>query len=356
MVQTARFTMRHSMGFSLVEITVGMMIGLIGVAVMMQIFNVAEGYKRTTTGTSDAQSNGAVALYAIQKDVRQSGYGLNSRGLIGCNVQLPSGVTLSTLAPTTINHPDIPAGDANTDTVLVIYGNANGSPDGDRIVAWPSANIFSVSTPTSFQVGDRVVAQFSPVPTPCNLMMEPVLARTDVPPNVTVATGVMSDATGGNLFNFGQAPSILGYAIRNGNLTQCNFMTSNCSSNGLINDPAVWVPIGSNIVSLRAQYGSDSSLPMDMVIDSPYHATTPASSCGWLRMLAIRFVLVARSEQYEKEIITAAVPTWAGSSDAPINLAGNTEWQHYRYKVFQTVAPLRNMVALGANANCLNVL
>jgi hypothetical protein len=43
-------------------------------------------------------------------------------------------------------------------------------------------------------------------------------------------------------------------------------------------------------------------------------------------------------------------PAWAGTYlpngttlDAPIVLSGNPKWQNYRYKVFQTVVPLRNM-------------
>jgi type IV pilus assembly protein PilW len=50
--------------------------------------------------------------------------------------------------------------------------------------------------------------------------------------------------------------------------------------------------------------------------------------------------------------ITAAAPTglcaWEGSAASPapkINLApGDANWGRYRYRVFETVIPLRNMV------------
>ena len=42
-------------GFSLVEIMVGLVIGLLATLVILQVFSVYEGQKRTTTGTADAR-------------------------------------------------------------------------------------------------------------------------------------------------------------------------------------------------------------------------------------------------------------------------------------------------------------
>jgi type IV pilus assembly protein PilW len=65
-------------GFTLAEVMVAMVIGMIGMIIMMQVFATAEGQKRTTTGTGDAQTSGALALYELQRDIRQSGYGVNT--------------------------------------------------------------------------------------------------------------------------------------------------------------------------------------------------------------------------------------------------------------------------------------
>jgi len=62
-------------GFSLVELMVGMVIGMIAIIVVMQVFSLSEGSKRTTTGGDDAQMSGAVALTMLQRDIRQAGYG-----------------------------------------------------------------------------------------------------------------------------------------------------------------------------------------------------------------------------------------------------------------------------------------
>ena len=134
---------------------VGLVIGMIGVVVMMQIFSVSEGYKRTTTGGDDAQNNGAIGLYGLQRDVRMSGQGASSftdnaasttaYSLVGCNVTLRAGVTINALGPVTINHASIPAGDANTDTLLIFYGNGDDGPEGDRIESQPATNTYTLA-------------------------------------------------------------------------------------------------------------------------------------------------------------------------------------------------------------------
>ena len=63
-------------GFSLVELMVGLVIGLLATLAIMQIFSAFEGQKRTTSGTADAQTSGSVALYTLQRDVQLAGFGL----------------------------------------------------------------------------------------------------------------------------------------------------------------------------------------------------------------------------------------------------------------------------------------
>ena len=77
---------RKSRGFTLVELMVGVLIGLIGTVVIFQVFAVSESQKRTTTGGSDAQQNGVFGLFQIERDVRMAGYGLNHMALLGCQI------------------------------------------------------------------------------------------------------------------------------------------------------------------------------------------------------------------------------------------------------------------------------
>src|SRR5712691_11656289 len=73
-------------GFSMVELLVAMLIGLIGMIIIFQVFEVSESIKRTTTSGGDAQQNGAVALYVIEHDLRNAGMGFNVAPFAGCNI------------------------------------------------------------------------------------------------------------------------------------------------------------------------------------------------------------------------------------------------------------------------------
>ncbi len=341
----------HGQGFSLIELMVGLVIGMATILVIMQVFTLSEGSRRTGVGGDDAQTSGAIALSSLQRDIRQGGYGLSRFRLIGCNLLLPAGWTVAAMAPVTINPPDIPAGDADTDTVRVAYGNsASASPDGVRISAQPGTPVYVVSTVPAFARTDQVIAVAPTRPTPCNLTLEPVVLDTAANP-VTVGSGV-AGVTGGLLFNLGPRPQILAYAVRGGNLTVCDYWVHDCSAAADTTNPAVWTPIGSRVVSLRAQYGRDTTAaPMDAIVDV-FDQATPNTACGWARVFALRVVLVARSAQFDKAVVTRSAPTWSGSAAQPVTLSGIADWQHYRYKSYETTVPLRNMVWQGAQPGC----
>ena len=113
----------------------------------------------------------------------------------------------------------------------------------------------------------------------------------------------------------------------------------------------MWPAIASNIVSLRAEYGRDTSAPPDAIVDL-YDQTQPGTACGWAAVYALRIALVARSAQFDKAVLTSTAPTWMGSANTPVVLTADDNWQHYRYKVFQTVVPIRNVAWLGVQSGC----
>ncbi len=350
---------RHARGFTLVEILVALVIGMLGVLVIMQVFMLSESQRRSTTSGSDAQNNGAISIYGIQRDLREAGWGLSDQRMIGCNLRLRAGVTLNNMAPVTINQAGIPAGDPFTDTLTYVSGSANGSPEGDGITGQPATagaaaypDIYAVQTPTSFAIGDRVIATPQLRASPCTLALANVVA-VGAGSTVNVAVSPLAGivASNGVLFNAGREPRVEVYAIRGGNLTVCDYMVNDCSAAASAGDPTVWVAIGSNIVSLRAEYGRDTSAPMDGTVDA-YDQATPATACGWARISGVRMVLVARSAQYEKTAVTTAPPPWAAGATQPIDLSANADWQKYRYRLFETTIPIRNIVWMGAQPGC----
>ncbi|WP_299696904.1 PilW family protein [Hydrocarboniphaga sp.] len=346
---TPTYSARHS-GFSIVEVLIGLAIGMISLLMIVRIVLGSEGDRRTTTGSADAQNNGALALYLLQRDIRQAGYGISSTRLLACSLTLRSGVSLAALAPVIVNPAGVPAGDANTDTVLIVFGSAAGSPEGTSVIQQPAQTQYTVTTPTVFRVNDRVVAALPTRPASCSLSLDSVTAATSSPPVVTVATGLAAMSSG-TVFNLGASPVVRAYAVRGATLTSCDLMLSDCLNAANVADRSIWVPIADDIVSLRAQYGRDTSTPMDAIVDA-YDQASPTTACGWARTLAARFALVARSPQREKTQVTGTAPAWVGSTAAAINLSAAADWQHYRYQVFQTTTPARNMSWLGVQPGC----
>jgi type IV pilus assembly protein PilW len=289
---------------------------------------------------------------------------------MGCDVLLPAvagraNISFKAMAPVTINSASIPAGDPNTDTVLVVYGNSQGGPEGNLITAHVTgANTYTVDSARSFSVGDLVIAGPQARPSPCLLALDRVNGVDNVLNKVTVSAGAPGNMINGRLYNLGQAPKMLVYAIRGGNLTLCDYMANDCGFAGNVGNPAVWLPVAGNIVSLRAQYGRDTTAPnMDGIVDV-YDQASPATSCDWARVAAVRLVLVARNSQPAKTggvhndgVVTDAAPAWAGSANNPVDLSATEvpagfSWQNYRYKTFETVISIRNMAQSGAQAGC----
>jgi type IV pilus assembly protein PilW len=85
----------------------------------------------------------------------------------------------------------------------------------------------------------------------------------------------------------------------------------------------------------------------------------------------VRFALVARSSNFEtridgtgqrvRDVVTGVAPTWTGGTGtftATIVLSknpdgsANPDWQAYRYRTFENLAPTRNVVWMGAQAGC----
>ena len=343
-------------GFSLIEIMVGMVIGLLAIIVMMQVFATSEERKRTANAGSNAQNSAVIALDTMQRDIGQSGYGFAMTRLLGCNLQLPFGAPVP-IAPVIINPPVavIPAGDANTDTLLVSYVLCNDQPEGYNVLI-QSGTTYTIVGTGMLRVGDRVVA----APAVCGAT---TLVLGTVQTVNASAIQLSTSAAGTGLFNLGATPRFLAYAVRNGNLVVCDYIAANCgdATAATLANPAIWRLVAENIASLRAQYGRDTSgPPMDGTVDT-YDQTTPATACQWARIPAVRLALVARSAQYEKENVTLAAPQWSGSTSptpvvigVPTNPDGTADalWQRYRYRVFETVVPIRNVAWMGAVSGC----
>ncbi len=334
----SRHPLRAGAGFTLVEVMVGLFVGLLITLFIVQIFTLSESQKRSASSSDDALVNGAIALHTLESAIKEAGLGISAGDLLGCRLDLGNGQSLSHLAPLTINHPDVPVGDEGTDTLLMVSSGDFGAPEGNRILAESAASRqFTVAASFAFQSGDSVIVTPKSRTSPCALALDQVTQVTSQ--TVTLANG-FTGAVDGKLFDLGQVPGIRAYAIRGGQLMRCDLM-----ANALcLSDSSVWEPLVSNMVSLKAQYGRDDTPSMDGIVDSydPAAPSLGSDQCKVARILTVRLALVARAVQYEKTVVPVFLSAvgWAG-----IDLSqSGADWDHYHYRVFQTVAPLRNIM------------
>lgn len=377
-------TRRCAGGFSLVELMVAVVIGLIGSIVIFQVFGIFEGQKRTTTSAGDAQQNGMLALIALERDARAAGYGLNFLPLVGCSVighDTAGGRDLQFY----LVAARIDEGAANApDTLTFVQGGANiyVLPTKLVLAAGMGTDNVRIESTYGYRAGDLVLLGQVSAPLPeCNLrhltavppatgdaqLLEHAAgARYNRPGGITVSYAVWdtTSQTGGRLLNLGAAPpaaeaaSVGIYTVANGRLMYQNLIAE-----------ATATPIVEGIVQLQAQYGLDvngngaiegdewrDGCPAPAVAgDAPQLRLGPApgacatpSPADWTRVIAVRMAVVVRSVQPERPDLasglcntTTAFPSWSGGT---LDLGADPEWRCYRYRVFETTVALRNFI------------
>jgi type IV pilus assembly protein PilW len=158
-----------------------------------------------------------------------------------------------------------------------------------------------------------------------------------VPFNPPLGTNVFPAggyATGAVVTNLG-AMTRREYFVQGSNLMMRD---RNVANSGVA--PLNPLPLVDGVVAIRAQYGRDTNA--DGYIDV-FDNTAPASPA---EVVAVRMAVVARSAQLEKTAVSPATLTlWNGGTVAnggAISLTATQ--QQYRYKVYQTTIPLRNVI------------
>lgn len=356
-------------GFSLIELMVGLVIGLLATLVIMQIYSVFEGQKRTTSGTSDAQTSGSVALYTMQRDLQLAGFGLPL--FDRDNMPLKC-------ATTSFDH-DGNAATPNISTIPIEITNGALATDSDTI---------TVRYGTSASAGIPVLAT---VVTGAVVTVDTNMAcasnDTVYLMNLTSGAGdcrmTMVNDTPANLAANPQRITLLSAANINPSKTNLaclgtwNEFTYTVNANNELTRNGI--PIVTGIVNIQAQYG---------ISDNPSSNNTGNTIARWVNatgawaapgitsatcdtananrncIKAVRIAVVARNGLLEKlpavsfacSSITAANPTgvcaWDATSAAPLNpsaapvidLSNTANWNQYRYKVYETIIPLRNMM------------
>ncbi|WLI91492.1 PilW family protein [Massilia sp. R2A-15] len=372
-------------GFSLVELMISIVIGLLALVFATRLVANAEVNKQAAVGSSDSMQNGMLGLFSIEKDLSQAGWGLNDPLINGCDTVFSDangyallGVTRNSVAVTPLTAAVIQSNGANPDVIAIYSGSAMSNTGMLRVASNYAASSGSIDVdrnPYGFTGTDEVaaggdvilVAPELPGASKCALAQ---VSHADAPAaqggqnKIVVASGgnnrfnsgslgVAFNSLQARLFNLGPASQL---SLHTWSLSRGFLQLRATNLAGASRAPATVID---NVVSLKAQYGLDkraSFLPeQGMTVTQWSNTVGDADGDGvenqadYQRVAAIRVAVVARSRTPEKPngsgvcTATPALPTVFGSISVNVAVTGDTvDWKCYRYRSFETIVPIRN--------------
>lgn len=371
---------KRQRGFSLVEILVGMVVGLVVTIIIYQVIATNEGVKRTTTSGADTQQNGLFTLSAVERDVRAAGWGIPSAGVMTCSTYFTY-INDGTLNGPVPNFPVSPVRIADggtaagaSDSVTLLWGtsvranvmdallqNVTANPTGTPTANLQPTTAVGLSTTGGFvwltdDIGNcaltRITASAPNGASPGTVILshDPATGTASAPSYNPPASYMTAQGwpitynTNPRIYDLG-ALTQRTYSVVNGSLISQDYFSSTTQ-----------VQVSNNIVSLKAQYGiSDAG---SQVVNNWVSATNGGGAGNWAtplvadlkRIKAIRLAVVARSPLRERlapgatacTTTTVAPTSWPGGP--AIDLSNDPDWRCYRYRTFETVVPLRNVL------------
>lgn len=339
--------MTNQKGFNLIEVMIGLTIGLIGLLAVSQVFVTFNKQRNTATQTMEAQSNGAMALYLIERDLEMAGFGLmniqdcneiqwywNPPGCVGagCGLQGP----LST-------HPVVLTdGGASADAIEINYAQATSAAPGAVVTQdQPTFDaVYHLASTAGFAVDDMVVVDVSG-----SCTMSQTTAKDDGALTLSHAdtseynsAAKPAGATGGwEVAKVGNLLANLGTYV-----SKRYRVSSNSLQMAVFPQTGTFNTVVDGIMFMKMQYGRDTT--DDGIVDSWADAATVITNTS--QVLAIRVGVVARSPLKEREEVDVpsstleVLPAITGGAAVTWNMPDT----HYRYKVYYTLIPLRNVI------------
>ncbi|RYF74564.1 MAG: hypothetical protein EOO22_06775, partial [Comamonadaceae bacterium] len=304
---------RRESGISLMEMMVGITVGVVCVLVIVQLLSAWESRKRTTSAGADAQITGTLASFTLDRDLRLAGYGFGmAEEKMGCavaafNATLPTPVIDFRLRPVEITKG---ATAADPDTIRVLYGDSAYFVTRQNVTGG-TLDTKKLKSRDGFQLGDKVILADGASPVRCQLIEVTAQTPTDIfqiehksgesyqplvggpkTASMNPAGGTAANFNSGVAFNLGQAPVLSVWSVDPVRHTLSRY-------NAMANDPATQtVTVAGDVVTFKAQYGIDAN--DDNQIGTAEWTDTTTALTDWSKVLAVRFALLVRSRQYER--------------------------------------------------------
>jgi type IV pilus assembly protein PilW len=383
---------------------VGILIGLLVVLAVYSMLSTAEGYRRTTTGASDAQVSGLLSQFILSRDVGNGGNG----------VMLAGDDNINYLASCAFDEAGNP--DRSNRPIPVLITDGGGATISDSIVSfssgaprvpWPvnfvevdsaAGTDFIVQSPNGFtsplpkDTPYWVIAAVNDGSGRCgrfrinDVVAGPNVALGEVTLKTTPASTLTYVANISKLINLGpvgQATrvryeaynSTVGEACGATDTTRpCQLYTTDLMTAGAVRNP-----VTANVVLLKAQYGVDTDATPDGRVDC-WTSADNTNTCGdgkdyrpasvetfpladLNRITAIRVAVVVRSDEPDLKnddlkaanrpdivLFNCSVNTDVGCPGRivlPKGNAGQIIADHWSYRSYETVIPLRNPIFVG---------
>ena len=326
-------SVRKSSGLSLVELLVATLVTLIGLLVITQVFAVYEGWKRTTTGVAQTQEAGLLGAFAIEQDLRNAGFGmigLECTKIVAYNAKASATKALELSGSAVAIANDVPA--SGVDRISVLYSSSPFANVAAKIQApmATSSSVLHVDNGLGFSARDMLLlAQDSNA---CAIL------QVSGPPSVE-GQNVTSPGSSWKLphepgdpfpWNPPQGTDILAAPLSAG---------ARVLNLGQLIDHSFYVE--DSTLRLAERSADDGSTTVYDLVPGVVglRAQCLPGACN-AQPKAVRFGLVVRSGNREKaQVSPASIEYWQGES-----LALSDEKRHYRYRVFNTVVPLKNIV------------
>ena len=344
---TRRASGRRIAGLTLVELMVGMVVGLLvslAAASSVRLFSASQ---RQSVGVGAGGVNAMTAIAAMKNDVSNAGLGFFGQSSFMCPT-LNLGVGAALISDGANFTPVQARRVLLNDVLEVVYGS---DVSAGAAVKATSVNALSAELDSFLPASPNQSVLIAPdgVAAPCT-----VRSVTGVTPATPVLKQALAlDATGVyNQAAFAAVPAyplkarvaLLGdlqwnrYAIDNGNLVLTRVLEGRSAI------------LLRNVIGFRVEYGTASAASGGKMLESWQSpadagwAVIDSGNIGWVR--ALRAGVVVRSAQREKPNANGVCE----ASTAKPQLFGQeiepdvADWQCYRYRSAAFVAPLRNIV------------
>lgn len=337
---------RPQRGTGLIEMLIGLLIGLVAVVVMLNMFAAAEGLKRNTVGIAEARQVGTLSMFTLSVELANAGNGLAAAAneLDTCP---DTGDIRTSLRPIPVLITAGATSDA-PDSFVVSYAVASTVPAPMAFAAdAPGGSSYRIRSPLGFRGNDMIAA----VSLTGHCAISTITAVSAPSPD-----GIVDITHTGAPDAYPSSSLLLNLGPRNRvQRVRYDIADSALRSLDLLNIGATPNPLASNVVLMKVQYGIDDD--NDGFLDTwvagdaaPWNGASvlAAPAATLARIKAIRIGLIVRSETYDRT--SAGSFNWVlfdCTETDKARCAGRltgTLPSRWRYRTHEAVIPLRNQI------------